>query len=237
MKSLITLPAYNEKDDVRYIISQIKKYNLDILVVDDGSTDGTQKQLSGIDNIKIITHKNNLGYGYTIIEAFKYSISNGYDCIITMDCDGQHIPDEIPIFLEQIRNYDVVSGSRYLLPNNKLEEIVPRDRYDINMEITQILNKITHFDLTDSFCGFKAYKVNALKKMNLTENGYGMPVQLWIQAWKLGLLIKEIPVKLIYNKMSRCFGGGLDDPARRLRYYKEIIRREVNKDISHQVNV
>lgn len=236
MKTLIALPAYNEREDIGYIIPQIKKYNSDILVIDDGSTDGTQKQLSEIDNIKIITHEKNLGYGLTLIDAFKYGISNDYDSLITMDCDGQHIPEEIPIFLEQAPDYDIISGSRYSKPNNSNMEI-PQDRYKINMEITQILNETTKLNLTDSFCGFKAYKIDALRKLNLTEKGYGMPLQLWIQAWKLGLLVKEIPVKLIYNNLSKRFGGRLDNPEKRLSYYKEIILREVKKDAKKQVMV
>ena len=236
MSTLIALPAYNEKEDIGYIIPQIQKYNLDILVIDDGSTDGTQKELSEIGNIKIITHEKNLGYGRTLIDAFQYGISNGYDYLITMDCDGQHIPDEIPIFLEQVPEYDMISGTRYSSPDNLSKE-VPRDRYKINMEITQIINRITDLNLTDSFCGFKAYKIDSLKKMNLTEKGYGMPLQLWMQASKLGLLIKEIPVKLIYNNLSKRFGGKLDNPVKRLSYYKEIIRNEVNKDIKNQIPV
>ncbi len=236
MNTLIALPAYNEKEDIGYIIPQIQKYNLDILVIDDGSTDGTQKELSEIGNIKIITHERNLGYGRTLIDAFQYGIENGYDSLITMDCDGQHIPDEIPIFLEQIPDYDMISGTRYSNPDNLSIE-VPLDRYKINMEVTQIINEITDLNLNDSFCGFKAYKVDSLKKMDLTEKGYGMPLQLWMQAWKLGLHIKEIPVKLIYNNLSKRFGGKLDDPVKRLSYYKEIIQNELNIDIKNQIPV
>ena len=237
MNTLIALPAFNEKKNIGLIISQIKKYDLDILVIDDGSTDGTQEQLSKIDNINTIVHEDNLGYGHTIVDAFKYGISNNYDNIITMDCDGQHIPDESQVFLTQISNYDIVSGSRYLIEDNKHDPKIPPDRYAINMEITQMLNKITRLNLTDSFCGFKAYKVDALKKMKLTENGYGMPLQLWMQVWKLGLRIKEIPVKLIYNNTSRHFNGELDKPAIRLSYYEEIIEKEMNKDIRSRVTV
>jgi dolichol-phosphate mannosyltransferase len=75
-----------------------------------------------------------------------------------MDCDGQHIPDEVQVFLTQISNYDIVSGSRYLIQTNKLDPQIPPDRYAINMEITQILNETARLNLTDSFCGFKAYK-------------------------------------------------------------------------------
>lgn len=225
MNSLIALPAYNERDDIGHIISQIKMYNLDILVIDDGSTDGTQAQLSKIDKIKTITHKENMGYGCTIIDAFKYGTSNGYDSIITMDCDGQHTPEEIRLFLSEIPHYDIVSGSRFL--NHFQKEKIPSDRYATNMEITKLLNEKTGLHLTDSFCGFKAYKVDALRRMELTENGYGMPLQLWIQAWKLGLRVKEIPVDLIYNNLTRNFGGELDIPEKRLKYYKDIIGREL----------
>ena len=204
-------------------------------MIDDGSTDGTQEQLSKTDNINTIVHEENLGYGHTINDAFKYGISNNYDNIITMDCDGQHTPDEVQIFLAQIADYDIVSGSRYLIEDNKHDPKIPPDRYAINMEITQTLNKITGLDLTDSFCGFKAYKVDALKEMKLTENGYGMPLQLWMQAWKLGLCIKEMPVKLIYNNTSRSFSGELDEPVIRLSYYKEIIEKEKNKDVRSSV--
>ena len=76
-----------------------------------------------------------------------------------------------------------------------------------------------------------------VKKMNLAENGYGMPLQLWLQAWKLGLRIKEIPVELIYNNTSRSFNGELDKPAIRLSYYKEIIEKEMNKDVRSSVTV
>lgn len=237
MNTLIALPAYNEKKEIGVIISQIKKYDLDILVIDDGSTDGTQEQLSNIENINTIVHEKNLGYGQTIIDAFKYGISNGYESMITMDCDGQHIPDEIQIFLSQISDYDIVSGSRYLIKDNKYDPQIPPDRYAINMEINQILSETTTLNLTDSFCGFKAYKTEAIKKMKLTEKGYGMPLQLWMQAWKLGLSIKEIPVKLIYNNMNKRFNGNLDNPTIRLNYYKEIINREISNNFRNQLTV
>ncbi|GJQ60043.1 MAG: dolichyl-phosphate mannose synthase [Candidatus Scalindua sp.] len=236
MNTLITLPAFNEKKYINNLIVQVKEYNLDILVIDDGSTDGTQECLSTIGDIKLITHPKNLGYGNTIIDAFKYGIANEYEYLVTMDCDGQHLPNEIPSFLDQIPNYDIVSGSRYLTSNGHRQNIPP-DRYAINREITEELNKITNLQLTDSFCGFKAYKVSALKLMNLTENSYGMPLQLWIQAWRLGFQIKEIPVRLIYNDSSKRFGGELDNPKTRLKYYREIMRRELSRETAHQVTV
>lgn len=99
-------------------------------------------------------------------------------------------------------------------------------------KITNILNRITCFHLTDSFCGFKAYKVEKLKLLHLTEYGYGMPLQLWMQAWKERLRIKEIPVKLIYKDLTKRFHGILGNPDIRLEYYKNILRKELS-DIRH----
>lgn len=226
MKTLVALPVYNQEKNIREIISRVKTFASDILILDDGSTDGSLMLSSKIDGVQIISHHRNMGYGRTIIDVFRYAVKKGYECLITLDSDEQHEPEEIPLFLERILHCDIASGSRFLLPF-KVGRDVPADRYAINMELTKIIRKITRYKLTDSFCGFKAYRVEAIKKMRLTEHGYGMPLQLWIQAWRLGLHILEVPVKLIYSDMTRRFAGRLDDPAIRLAYYKEVIEKEL----------
>lgn len=224
---LVAIPVFNEID-VYDIIQKIKNLSLDIVVIDDGSSDEFRENLMHIEDIHMIIHARNLGYGKTIIDAFTFAINKGYDYVVTIDGDGQHEPEQIPLFLKEIPfyNYDILSGSRYFIPT-KIGKEVPKDRYLINKEITKILNCITRFHITDAFCGFKAYKVKKLKVMHLTEYGYGMPLQLWIQAWKLGLRVKEIPVKLIYKDPKRNFKGILEDPNTRLRYYKDIIKKEL----------
>lgn len=222
-KTLIAIPVFNESD-LRNVIHGVKKFALDILVIDDGSTDGVSENLTGLGKIHVIIHPRNLGYGKTILDSFTYAIENGYDYLLTIDSDGQHDPEEISLFLKEIPfyNYDILSGSRYYFPIKAGKE-VPQERYIINKEITGIVNRVTGFNLTDAFCGFKAYKVDKLKTMHLTECGYGMPLQLWIQAWKMGLRVREIPVKLIYKDLTRRFKGVMEDPDTRLCYYKEVI--------------
>ncbi len=224
---LAAIPVFNEMD-AGNIIQRVKKFPLDVLVVDDGSASNLHEKLMHISHVHIITHPGNLGYGKAIIDAFLFSIDHGYDYLLTIDSDGQHEPEEIPLFLKEIpfNDYDIISGSRYLL-HGTTNENVPQERYRINQEITGIINCITGFGLTDSFCGFKAYKVEKLKLMHLTEYGYGMPMQFWIQAWKLGLRVKEIPVKLLYKNPTKQFQGVLKDPVVRLNYYKSIIEREL----------
>lgn len=225
---LIALPAFNQGDNILGVICETKKYDVDILVIDDGSTDDTKQKLAEVKDVYKLYHKENLGYGKALINSFQYAIDNGYDFIITMDTDGQHLPGEIPLFIKEVPKWDIVSGSRYLDQSNKGED-VPPDRYSINREITSTINSITGLKITDSFCGFKAYNVDSLKKIKLTEPGYGMPLQVWIQSWQLGLKIKEIQVKLIYNDFTKRFGNGLDNPDVRLRYYRSIIENEIKK--------
>ncbi len=225
-KYLLVLPAFNQEDDLQSVVSGAKDYSVDILVVDDGSTDNTKHILSSIKDVYKIHHESNQGYGQTLINSFKYGIAKGYDFIITMDTDGQHLSDQIPSFMDEIPKWDIVSGSRYLNYSGGIEH-VPPDRFSINQKITSKINDITNFGLTDTFCGYKAYSTNALKKTNLTTPGYGMPLQVWIQAWKMEFRIKEIPVKLIYNDFTKEFGNGLSNPDVRLDYYLSIIENEV----------
>ena len=226
-KVLIAIPVFNEADATD-IIKRVRKYNTDVLVVDDGSTVGIGNNLKAVGNVYSIVHSRNYGYGKTIIDAFEFAIIKNYDYLITIDSDGQHEPEEISLFLSKIpfNDYDILSGTRYLFPV-KLDKEVPQERYYVNKEVTEILNQITGFNLTDSFCGFKAYKVDKLKVLHLTESGYGMPLQLWIQAWKHCLKVKEIPVKLVYKDLSKRFKGLLENPEARLSYYKRVINKEL----------
>jgi len=142
-----------------------------------------------------------------------------------MDCDLQHEPEMVPQFFAELDSADIVSGSRYFAEGKKDSE-PPPDRHKINKEICEVLNRETNYNLTDAFCGFKGYRVEALKLLNLQEPGYSMPLQLWIQANRVGLSVREIPVARIYFNVKRSFGGGLDDPETRLKYYKETLERE-----------
>ena len=91
--------------------------------------------------------------------------------------------------------------------------------------MTRFLNQNLGLNLTDTFCGFKAYRTHAIENLNITELGYAMPLQLWVQAVQLGLRISEFPVPLIYLDEERSFGGSLDDSERRLQYYYEVMNR------------
>jgi len=219
---LAALPVYNEVRYVDEILDQVLLYCDDVLVVDDGSSDGTSDLLARRSDVQVVRHPTNRGYGAALITAFEYTIDHDYAGLVTLDCDGQHQPKRIPEFIKRAADADIVSGSRYLKIFDG-DDAPPEERLLINRRITDELNDRLGLELTDAFCGFKAYRKSALRKLAITDPGYAMPLQLWVQAATAKLTIKEIAVPLIYLDLERSFGGALDQSEARLRHYHQVI--------------
>jgi dolichol-phosphate mannosyltransferase len=222
MRWLTALPVFNEQDHVTSVLDEVRRYSPEILVVDDGSTDGTQQLLAARSDIRSLRHAQNRGYGAALRSAFDYAAREGFDFLVTIDCDGQHQPQRIPRFIAACPGADIVSGSRYL-KHYPGDDLPPPQRRWINQLITDELNQRLGVTLTDAFCGFKAYRVAALTKLHLTDDGYAMPLELWVQAVKHGLKIIELPVRRIYLDVTRSFGGSLDDATTRLQHYRDVL--------------
>jgi dolichol-phosphate mannosyltransferase len=227
---LTALPVFNEVQNLHPVLDQVVRYSRDVLVVDDGSNDGTAAALAGRDDVTVVTHAANEGYGAALMTAFNYAIRQGYEAIVTIDCDGQHEPQRIHEMVERLggSGADIVSGSRYLKKFD-LNSQPPAQRRWINQQITREINERLGFQLTDAFCGFKAYRTSALQRLELTETGYAMPLELWVQASCHQLKVVEMAVPLIYLDESRSFGGELDDGGTRLNYYHSVLNRSIQR--------
>ena len=232
---LIAVPVYNEAGYVERVLERIRAHAEHVLAIDDGSTDGTGDVLDRVApslGVHVLRHATNAGYGRSLRDAFAWAHERGYDWTITIDCDEQHEPRAIPRFVAELERgeLDVVSGSRYLDPE-AMVDAPPPERRKVNATITSELNDriapLIGGTITDAFCGFKAVRTAAAAEMALDEDGYAMPMQFWVRAAAAGLRVGELPVKLIYNDPTRTFGGGLDDSARRLAHYREVLHREL----------
>jgi len=229
MRYLIAIPVYNEQRYVLRVLDRVLRHAEHVLVIDDGSTDSTPCLLPQ-KPVEVIRHARNRGYGHSLLDAFRWARVDGFDWVVTMDCDEQHEPESIPDFLDAIARdeADVISGSRYLNPHLDADS-PPENRRAINRIITEELNATLGLDISDAFCGFKAYRVRALEGLTLDCQGYAFPMQFWVQAVAHGLRISEIPVRLIYNDPTRTFGGPLDDDDVRLAHYRDVLCRELDR--------
>lgn len=232
MRTLIAIPVYNEEKYVSRVLAHVLEYASDVLVIDDGSSDRTPSLLSKFP-VDVVRHGVNRGYGRSMKDAFSWAALHRFDWVITMDCDEQHEPQAIPMFVRESRRIgddaaDVISGSRYLRTDDA-EGSPPEDRRRINTEMTAEINRRLGLSLTDAFCGFKAYRVEAIRRLKLSEDGYAFPMQFWVQAVAHGLRIREVPVKLIYNDPNRSFGGPLDDATIRLSHYRRVLHCELER--------
>ncbi|HEY2157041.1 MAG TPA: glycosyltransferase family 2 protein [Isosphaeraceae bacterium] len=228
MRILTAIPVYNEDQHLEPILREVLRYADDVLVVDDGSTDRTPEILKGFPEVQTIRHPENRGYGAGLQSAFRRTIEGGYDGLVTLDCDGQHEPCRIPEIAAGLADADIVSGSRYLKVFDP-SQMPPIERRRINVEVTRWLNECLDLNLTDAFCGFKAYRTPALEKLDITDDGYAMPLQVWVQAVEHGLTIVEVPVPLIYLDEKRAFGGALDDATYRLNHYRAVFREAMER--------
>jgi dolichol-phosphate mannosyltransferase len=203
MKILIILPTYNEKENIDKILSSLLKYNfLDVLVVDDNSTDGTKEKVETIikknGRVNLIERPAKLGLGTAYITGFKWGLERDYELFFEIDADLSHDPEEIPNFIKKIeKGYDVVIGSRYL---NGTISVVGWDFKRLllskfgNFYASVLLNLRQFTDLTS---GYRCYTQKALKKINLDKinsNGYAFQIEIIFHAYKNGLKISEIPI-------------------------------------------
>lgn len=216
-KSLIIIPTYNELANVPKLVPEIlsryEKYDLDVLVVDDNSPDGTSKYIKELmqttDRVKLITRKAKLGLGTAYIEGFKFALKNQYDFIFEMDADFSHDPKEIKNFLKEIKTCDLVLGSRYKKGVNVVNW--PMKRLLLSYFANGYSRYITGLKICDTTSGFKCFRREVIEAIDLDKvksNGYAFQIEMTFKAWKKGYKICEIPIIFIdrtegHSKMSK----------------------------------
>jgi dolichol-phosphate mannosyltransferase len=200
-KILVIIPTYNELENIRKIIPAVlsQNENIDILVVDDNSPDNTGKYVeekSRVETrIKILKRPGKMGLGTAYIAGFKYAIDHNYDLVFEMDADFSHDPNDIPAFLEAINEADLVLGSRYINGVRVLNW--PMRRLLLSYFASIYTRTITGLPVHDTTGGFKCFRLEVLKAINLDEvksNGYSFQIEMTYKAFKKNFRIKEIPI-------------------------------------------
>ncbi len=196
MMRFACIPAYNEEDTISDVINTAKKFVDKVIVCDDGSTDNTLEKAKTA-GAQIISHKKNQGYGSAIISLFDYCRKQSADIMITLDGDGQHDPNQIPILLDILsqHNVDVVLGSRFL----GAESDAPGYRKRGIKIITSAANFGADFKVSDSQSGFRAYSKNAIDSIHPTEEGMSVSTEILLKISNKGLSLAEVPISISYE--------------------------------------
>jgi len=195
MTIIACIPAFNEEENIENIIKNTMKYVDDVIVCDDGSTDKTfvkAKQAGAY----IIKHEKNLGKGAALKSLFEYSRNSQVDVMITIDGDGQFLPDEIPKLIQPIITHkaDIVIGFRF---DNETD--MPRYRKIGNKFFDKITNLASELPFKDTQSGFRSYSKKAINSIDITSNGFGADSEILINASKKDLVIIEEKITVIYN--------------------------------------
>ena len=204
MSKLIIIPTYNEKENIEKIILKVFSLDVDfdILIVDDGSPDGTANIVKKIQKtypkkLHIVERTGKLGLGTAYIFGFKWALKNNYDYIFEMDADFSHDPDDLIRLYKACHEEkgDVAIGSRYIKGVNIVNW--PMSRLLMSFFASKYVKIITGMPIHDSTAGFKCYKRSVLEKINLEKIhfvGYAFQIEMKFTAWKYGFNVVEVPV-------------------------------------------
>ncbi len=186
----LVIPAYNAAATIVDVVEETLASGFPLLVVDDGSTDGTAERLAGL-NVEVRRHPLNRGKGAALRTGFSWAVENGYSAVITLDSDGQHDPTAIPRLLAAAGegDFDILIASR----SSQFGEMAGL-RNSWNRFGVWCVKKKTGFEITDSQSGFRYYSASILRNIELTANGYELEMEVLMKAWRAGLKIGSLPI-------------------------------------------
>lgn len=215
MKVLVIIPTYNEIENIEKIIEAIFVENreLEILIVDDGSTDGTLEIAHHLtresERVHLLSRDRKMGLGSAYIAGFQYALKEGYEAVFEMDADFSHDPKDLKRFLEKIEGCDLVVGSRYL--NGVSVVNWPMSRLLLSYFANIYARIVTGVPILDLTGGFKCYRRRVLESIDLDRihsDGYGFQIEMDVKAFRKGFRVIEMPIVFVErragtSKMSR----------------------------------
>lgn len=203
MRKLIIIPTYNERENIEAMIAKVFSLAGDysLLVVDDGSPDGTAGLVRGLmanypERLFMIEREGKLGLGTAYLAGFRWALERGYEAIYEMDCDFSHDPDDLLRLTAELESgADVAVGSRYVKGVNVVDWSMKR--LLLSFCASRYVNIVTRMPVRDATAGFVAYRAEVLRTIDLDKvqmRGYGFQIEMKYTAWKLGFNVKEISI-------------------------------------------
>jgi glycosyltransferase involved in cell wall biosynthesis len=222
MKTCVIIPTYNESSTIAGLIKQVRNLKLGLVVVDDGSNDDTVA-IAEKNGATVIRNKQNQGKGSALASGFKYCLNNDFDAAITMDGDGQHLPEDIPEFINlaaKKEDIGIIIGNRMADRRN-----MPFIRVLTNKFMSWLLSRIIKQRISDSQCGFRLIKRKVLEKLSLKTHKFEIESEMIIEAARIGARIESIPIQTVYLKERSHINPFVDT----IRFFRFILKKIVRK--------
>lgn len=206
MRICVIIPAYNEVKTIGGLTESVKARIPDVIVVDDGSVDGTG-DIARKSGAIVLGFSSNKGKGEALKAGFKYALENSYNAVITMDADGQHSPEDIMKFIDKAATagIDLVVGNRMADP-----EGMPLERVITNFFMSFLLSFVCRRRVPDTQCGYRLVKCEALRKIRLISANYEIESELLIKVSRQGCRIASVPIKSVYQGQRSLINPLLD---------------------------
>ncbi|MBD3367950.1 MAG: glycosyltransferase [Candidatus Eisenbacteria bacterium] len=215
MKTMVVVPTYNERENLEELIPRVlgQREGIELLVVDDGSPDGTGEYADSVaaadSRVHVLHRPGKMGLGSAYVQGFQHALTRDVDLIIQMDADFSHNPDVIPTLIDATSDYDVAIGSRYITGANVVNW--PLRRLFLSYFANVYTHLITGLPLRDSTGGFKCFRREVLESIELDtirSDGYSFQIEVNFRCWRRGFDLVEIPIVFVdrhsgTSKMSR----------------------------------
>ena len=212
---LVVVPTYNEAENLDPVLGRLRAAvpEADVLVVDDGSPDGTgaiAERIAGADPAVHVLHRTaKAGLGAAYVAGFRWALAQGYDAVVEMDADGSHAPEELPRLLTALRDADLVIGSRWV-PGGQIRNW-PLSRLLLSRGASLYTRILLRYPVKDSTAGYRTYRRAVLEELKLDEvasTGYCFQIDLGWKTWRSGFRVREVPITFTErefgtSKMSR----------------------------------
>ena len=207
---LVVIPTYNEAENLEPVVARLRASvpEADVLVVDDGSPDGTgdiADRLAAADETLHVMHRSEkAGLGAAYIAGFRWALAEGYDVVVEMDSDGSHAPEELPRLLTALREADLVIGSRWVTGGQIRNW--PVYRQIISIGGSTYARVLLRFPVRDSTSGYRAFRRQVLEELKLDEvasQGYCFQIDLAWKTWRSGFRVREVPITFTEREVGR----------------------------------
>ena len=200
LNGCIIIPTYNNEKTLRRVLDKTLVFTNEIIVVNDGSTDSTVEILKEYPHIKIIHQPKNQGKGMALRTGFKEALKLGFDYAVTIDSDGQHFPEDIPVFLEEIQK----NGEALLIGDRNMEQEGIPGKSSFGNRFSNFWYQFeTGIQLNDTQSGFRLYPIRRMKDLKFFTQKFEFEIEVIVKAAWAGIPVKNVPIQILYDESER----------------------------------